>query len=48
MVLQALNSFDQFHGTSYFDEVDVSHITMHEDRVRGAAFEAMDLPPCRS
>ncbi len=44
MVLQALNSFDKFHGTSYFDEVDVSHITMHEDRSE-ELLEAMDLPP---
>ena len=44
MVLHALNTFDQIHGTSYFHELDVSHVTMHEDRAEDL-FETLDLPP---
>ena len=44
MVLHALNSYDRIHGTSYFDDLDVSHITMHEDRVEDL-LESLDLPP---
>ena len=44
MVLHALNTFDQIHGTSYFDELDVSHVTMHEDRAEDL-LAALDLPP---
>ena len=42
--LHALNSFDRIHGTSYFDELVVSDITMHEDRV-DELLEALDLTP---
>ena len=44
MVLHSLNSYDRVHGTSYFEDMDVSHITMHEDRVDDL-LETLDLPP---
>ena len=44
MILHTLNSFDQIHGTSYFDELDISHVTMHEDRAEDL-LETLDLPP---
>ncbi len=44
MVLHALNSYDQAHGTSYFNDLDVSDITMHEDRTEDL-LDDMGLPP---
>ena len=44
MVLHALNTFDQIHGTSYFHELYISHVTMHEDRAEDL-LESLDLPP---
>ena len=44
MVLHALNTFDQIHGTSYFHELDVSHVTMHEDQAEDL-LAALDIPP---
>ena len=44
MVLHALNSYDRVHGTSYFDQLDASHVTMHEDRAEDL-LETLNLPP---
>ena len=43
MVLHALNSYDQIHGTSYFDDLAISHVTMHEDRAEDL-LDSLDLP----